>query len=118
MQHAPGFLKLVEEPANPIKETAWTKPASGCARTRGPSSWMCARIPNGRPATRGKLNTWARDPRAGLERLVPDPDAEIIMYCGGGYRSALTCDAAQRMGYRRVFSLIADTRVSSTPAGR
>lgn len=41
-----------------------------------------------------------------LERLYPDPNAELIMYCGGGFRSALTCDAAQKMGYRCVNSLI------------
>lgn len=41
-----------------------------------------------------------------LERLYPDPNQEIIMYCGGGYRSALTADAAQKMGYRNVHSLI------------
>jgi rhodanese-related sulfurtransferase len=41
-----------------------------------------------------------------LEKLHPDKNAEIIMYCGGGYRSALTCDAAQKMGYRNVFSVI------------
>lgn len=40
-----------------------------------------------------------------LERLHPGPDTEIIMYCGGGFRSALACDAAQKMGYRNVFSL-------------
>lgn len=40
-----------------------------------------------------------------LERLYPDRDTEIIMYCGGGYRSVLTADAAQRMGYRNVSSL-------------
>ena len=41
-----------------------------------------------------------------LEGLYPDPETEIIMYCGGGYRSALSCDAAQQMGYRKVRSLI------------
>ena len=41
-----------------------------------------------------------------LEKLVPDTGAEIIMYCGGGYRSVLTAEVAQRMGYRNVFSLI------------
>jgi rhodanese-related sulfurtransferase len=40
-----------------------------------------------------------------LERLFPDPQTEIIMYCGGGFRSALSCDAAQKMGYQRVLSL-------------
>ena len=41
-----------------------------------------------------------------LETKVPDPKTEVIMYCGGGYRSVLTADAAQRMGYRNVYSLI------------
>jgi rhodanese-related sulfurtransferase len=41
-----------------------------------------------------------------LEKLHPDPQTEIIMYCGGGFRSALACEAAQKMGYRNVHSLI------------
>ena len=41
-----------------------------------------------------------------LEKKIPDPGAELIMYCGGGYRSVLTADVAQRMGYRNVFSLM------------
>ncbi len=41
-----------------------------------------------------------------LEKLYPDKNAEIIMYCGGGFRSALSCDAAQKMGYTNVASLI------------
>jgi rhodanese-related sulfurtransferase len=41
-----------------------------------------------------------------LERIVPDLDREIVMYCGGGFRSVLTASAAQKMGYRNVFSLI------------
>ena len=40
-----------------------------------------------------------------LEKLHPDAGTEIIMYCGGGFRSALACDAAQKMGYKNVFSL-------------
>lgn len=40
-----------------------------------------------------------------LEKMVPDTNAEIIMYCGGGYRSILTADAAQKMGYHNVYSL-------------
>lgn len=41
-----------------------------------------------------------------IEKLVPDKNTEVIMYCGGGYRSVLTCEVAQRMGYRNVSSLI------------
>ena len=41
-----------------------------------------------------------------LENKFPDPNTELIMYCGGGYRSVLTADAAQKLGYRNVFSLV------------
>ena len=46
-----------------------------------------------------------------LEKMFPDPETEIVMYCGGGFRSALTCDAAQKMGYRNVYSLIGGHKV-------
>ena len=41
-----------------------------------------------------------------IERTIPDPDTECILYCGGGYRSALAAEVAQRMGYKNVASLI------------
>jgi rhodanese-related sulfurtransferase len=40
-----------------------------------------------------------------VERMFPDLDADIVLYCGGGYRSALAADALQKMGYRRVQSM-------------
>jgi len=45
-----------------------------------------------------------------LEKTFPDLDKEIIMYCGGGYRSVLTAAVAQKMGYRKVFSLVGGYR--------
>ena len=41
-----------------------------------------------------------------IESAVPDKAAEVIMYCGGGFRSVLTAEVAQRMGYTNVHSLI------------
>jgi rhodanese-related sulfurtransferase len=41
-----------------------------------------------------------------IETRIPDPGTECILYCGGGYRSALAAEVAQRMGYKNVFSLI------------
>ncbi|HWI59507.1 MAG TPA: rhodanese-like domain-containing protein, partial [Bacillota bacterium] len=41
-----------------------------------------------------------------LEKMFPDPAHELIMYCGGGYRSVLTAAMAQKMGYHNVFSLV------------
>lgn len=40
-----------------------------------------------------------------VERVIPDHDMEIVLYCGGGYRSALAADVLQRMGYRNVLSM-------------
>ena len=41
-----------------------------------------------------------------LEKAVPDPNTPLLMFCGGGYRSILTADAAQKMGYKNAYSLI------------
>lgn len=49
-----------------------------------------------------------------LEKLIPDKGAEIVMYCGGGFRSILTCDAAQKMGYTNVISLIGGYKALAT----
>jgi rhodanese-related sulfurtransferase len=40
-----------------------------------------------------------------IEKAIPDKDAPIILYCGGGYRSALAADNLQKMGYRNVVSM-------------
>jgi len=40
-----------------------------------------------------------------IEEQVPDPNTELVLYCGGGYRSALAADNLQKMGYRNVFSM-------------
>lgn len=65
---------------------------------------------------------WEKDHAAGAEHLgrgiierdiearVPDHDAEIVLYCGGGYRSALSADNLQKMGYRNVFSMAGGIR--------
>lgn len=65
---------------------------------REDSEWQAGHAREARHLGRGVLE---RD----IERLIPDPGTEVIMYCGGGFRSALACDVAQRMGYRNVFSL-------------
>jgi rhodanese-related sulfurtransferase len=41
-----------------------------------------------------------------IEKTIPDPNAELIMYCGGGYRSIMTADNAQKIGYKNVYSLM------------
>ena len=107
MQHSPGFLKLVNEARSRVKEATVDEARERLARNpkavlmdvREDHEWQAGHAAQAIHLGKGILE---RD----LEQRFPDPDAEIIMYCGGGYRSALTADAAQRMGYRNVYSLI------------
>lgn len=107
MQHSPGFLKLVEDARTRVKEVSvdeararlQANPKAVLLDVREESEWQAAHAVQAAYLGKGILE---RD----LEQRYPDPDTEIIMYCGGGFRSALTCDAAQKMGYRRVSSLI------------
>jgi rhodanese-related sulfurtransferase len=66
---------------------------------REDSEWSAGHAAEARHLGKGVLE---RD----LEKMIPDVNTEIIMYCGGGFRSALAGDAAQKMGYRSVHSLI------------
>ena len=107
MEHAPGFLKLVNEARQSIKEMTIdqaharlaSNPKAVLLDVREDHEWQQGHATEAVHLGKGILE---RD----LERLYPDTTAELIMYCGGGYRSALTADAARRMGYRNVYSLI------------
>jgi rhodanese-related sulfurtransferase len=111
MQHATGFLKLVEDARTRIHEVGVDQareqlrlnPQAVLLDVREDAEWQAGHAANAQHLGKGVLE---RD----LERMFPDPDTELIMYCGGGYRSALTCDVAQRMGYRRVASLVGGYR--------
>jgi len=107
MQHAPGFLRLVNEARPRVQEITVDdarvrlsrNPKAVLLDVREDSEWLAGRAVQAIHLGKGVLE---RD----LEKTVPRLETEIIMYCGGGYRSVLTADAAQRMGYRNVFSLI------------
>ncbi len=107
MDHSPGFLKLVNDARTRVQEITIeqarerlaNKPKAVLMDVREDHEW--AKEHAAQAVHLGK-GIFERD----LERLYPDPDTEIIMYCGGGFRSALTADAAQKMGYRNVCSLI------------
>lgn len=111
MQHATGFLKLVEDARTRIREVSVDQarerlrqnPQAILLDVREDTEWQAGHAANAQHLGKGILE---RD----LEGRFPDPDTELIMYCGGGYRSALTCDVAQRMGYRRVASLVGGYR--------
>src|ERR1044072_489242 len=107
MDHSPGFLKLVNEVRPHIKEISIAEarekltgnPKIVLMDVREDSEWQAGHAAEAVHLGKGVLE---RD----LEKMFPDPNTEIIMYCGGGYRSALTADVAQRMGYKNVSSLI------------
>jgi len=106
MHHSPGFLKLADDARTRVKEITIAEARERLARNpnailldvREDHEWNAGHAAEARHLGRGILE---RD----LERTFPDPNTEIVMYCGGGYRSLLACDAAQKMGCRNVFSL-------------
>jgi rhodanese-related sulfurtransferase len=106
MDHSPGFLKIVNDAKLRVREVS-VEEARKRLRQNGKAILMDVREDlewqNGHAAEAIHLGKGVLE--RDLEKMVPDPETEIIMYCGGGFRSALTCDAAQKMGYRNVFSL-------------
>lgn len=117
MQHSPGFLKIVNESRLKVSEMTVAEararlasnPRAVLVDVREESEWAAGHAAEAVHLGKGVLE---RD----IERQFPDPDTELILYCGGGYRSALAADVAQRMGYRRVHSLIGGYR-AMTDAG-
>lgn len=107
MDHSPNFLKVVNEARAHVKEISIDEarrrladnPKAILLDVREDGEWQAGHAVQAVHLGKGVLE---RD----IEKKFPDPDAEIIMYCGGGFRSALTCEVAQRMGYRKVSSLI------------
>ena len=107
MEHSPGFLKLVSEAKIRINEVSVAEararlaanPKAVLMDVREDGEWQQNHAAEAVHLGKGVLE---RD----LEKMCPDPNTEIIMYCGGGFRSALTADVAQKMGYRKVYSLI------------
>ena len=65
---------------------------------REESEWQAGHLPNATHLGKGIIE---RD----IEKRVPDPKTPLVLYCGGGYRSALAADALQRMGYANVESM-------------
>jgi rhodanese-related sulfurtransferase len=107
MDHSSGFLKLVSERRPYVKELTVEQarehlsqnPKAVLLDVREDHEWDRDHAEGAVHLGKGVLE---RD----LEKQFPDSDQEIIMYCGGGYRSVLTASVAQEMGYRNVYSMI------------
>lgn len=104
-KHSPGFLRLVDDAKTRIREVTieetMKRVNGGDARlidVREESEWNACHVRGAEHLGKGIIE---RD----IEKMVPDRDAEIILYCGGGYRSTLAADALQKMGYNNVASM-------------
>ena len=106
MQHGAGFLKLVDDKRARVREVSVDdtrqRMASGAAvhviDVREESEWAAGHVAGATHLGKGIIE---RD----IEARVADHGAEVILYCGGGFRSVLAADALQQMGYTNVASM-------------
>jgi rhodanese-related sulfurtransferase len=106
MQHSPGFLALVDDARGRIRECTAADVHARLERgerfhvvdVREDDEFAVDHVAGARHIGRGVLE---RD----VEQLIPDKGADIVLYCGGGFRSALAADNLQRMGYTNVASM-------------
>ena len=106
MKHTEGFLRLVNDAKAGIREVTVAEAQKRLAENadaklidvREDNEWEAAHAAGAMHLGKGIIE---RD----IETTVPDKDTELILYCGGGYRSALASDVLQRMGYTNVFSM-------------
>ncbi len=106
MKHSEGFLKLVNDAKTRIREVNVEEtqqrlkdnPNAKLIDVREDNEWEAAHAAGAEHLGKGIIE---RD----IEEKVPDQATELILYCGGGYRSALAADVLQQMGYTNVFSM-------------
>jgi rhodanese-related sulfurtransferase len=106
MTHSPGFLKLVNEAKTRVEQIdiddyrsmRETGEEHILVDTREESEWAAGHVAGAVHIGKGVIE---RD----IEKKAPDKSATLVLYCGGGFRSALAADNLQRMGYTNVLSL-------------
>src|SRR5262249_5858523 len=105
-QHSPRFLKIVGDARLRIRELTVAQGKAKLDRgekfhlidVREESEWGRDHLPGAEHLGKGIIE---RD----IEDRLPDTGAEIVLYCGGGFRSALAADNLQKMGYTNVYSM-------------
>ncbi len=114
-QHNPGFLKLAEDAKTRIRQID----VEGYKRmlesgqphilidTREDNEWTQGRVKGALHLSKGIIE---RD----IETQIPDKNACLVLYCGGGFRSAMVADNLQKMGYTNPISLDGGWRVLRT----
>jgi rhodanese-related sulfurtransferase len=106
MKHSEGFLRLVNDSKTRVKEVTVAETQARMTENsdaklidvREDNEWQSAHAAGAMHLGKGIIE---RD----IEQLVPDKATELILYCGGGYRSALAADVLQKMGYTNVYSM-------------
>jgi rhodanese-related sulfurtransferase len=106
MAHNPGFLDLVNDAKSRVPEIdieAYKKMAASgephiLVDTREESEWAAGHVKGALHLGKGVIE---RD----IETKIPDKNTKLVLYCGGGFRSALVADNLQKMGYRNAISL-------------
>lgn len=106
MDHSAGFLKLVRDAKSVVKEIDLNQARKRLAANtdaqlidvREDNEWSNGHAAGARHLSRGIIE---RD----IEKEIPAKDRELILYCGGGYRSALVAESLQKMGYTNVYSM-------------
>jgi len=105
-QHSPGFLKIVEDAKKRVRETKADEIKARMDRgqkfilidVREESEFAKDHLPGAIHMGKGVIE---RD----IESRVPDTGTSLVLYCGGGFRSALAADNLQKMGYTNVLSM-------------
>ncbi len=106
MKHSEGFLKLVNDAKSRIREVSVEEARKRVAAradvrlidVREDKEWAAGHALGAEHLGKGIIE---RD----IEAQVADKSTELILYCGGGYRSALAADVLQQMGYKNVYSM-------------
>ena len=106
MDHSPKFLTLVEDAKRRIREVTIDDVKKYreagldfvLVDTREESEWAAGHAEGAIHLGKGIIE---RD----IEQTIPDPGKKIVLYCGGGYRSALAAETLEKMGYADVFSM-------------
>ena len=105
-KHSPRFLQLASDAKSRVRQTNVDEVKRRLDRgerlllvdVREESEWNAGHVPGAMHLSKGVIE---RD----VETKIPDTDAEIILYCGGGFRSSLAADNLQKMGYTNVISM-------------
>ena len=106
MRHSPGFLKLVDDAKTRVTEADFrdikrrldAREKLTLIDVREDNEWARGHLPGAVHLGKGIIE---RD----IEQTIPDKDAALVLYCGGGFRSALVADNLQKMGYTNVISM-------------